>query len=165
MNHVSHIGRWLVLIRRAAMTFAIAIAAVGTAPVVLADHGVCILEEDVDVPDGSPVYVQIYLTPGNSGTFLIDYDQHGTYTTDGSGWIRFTVAGDDVPFGPNPVHFAISATDVCPGGAMTVSLSPPDTALSSPDEPASSWLAAVLAGVAAFVVVLLAWRPRRTLAG
>ena len=135
------------------MALAGAVALAATGPV-RADHGVCVVEADLTVPNGSPVGVLLQVTPGNPGTVLIDYDQYGVYTADANGQIRLLIPANF--FGshvvPLSVHFAFTGENECEDPTLTVQVGLPDTSVA---DPSAALVPQTLATILASVVLLL----------
>lgn len=114
-----------------------ALVILATPRVAHGDHGVCIQDADLVVPGGSPVWVEIHVGLGNSGTFLLNYDVYETYSADAAGDIRFTIPANMLErFRRTSVHFAFTAERVCERPTMALSLRPPDTStVDAPSEP------------------------------
>ena len=148
-----------------ALAGAAALAATGA---VRADHGVCIVEADLIVPNGSSVGVFIQVTPGNPGTVLIDYDQYGVYTADANGQIRLLIPaaffGSHVV--PPSVHFAFTGEDACENPTLTVQVGLPDTSVADPSAAlVPQTLAAILASVVSLLLSLVHPLGRRSIHG
>ena len=132
------------------------VAIFATSPFARADHGVCIPEDvDLVVPAGSPVSVDIRVTPGSVGTFHINYDVYDTFTADAAGRIRFTIPADAFETYRQPtVHFGFSAEQDCEDPTMAVSLGLPDTSTTERSSGLPWGLLVVSAG-GAFLLSLL----------
>lgn len=141
-----------------------ALVILATPRVAQGDHGVCIQDADLVVPGGSPVWVEIHVGRGNSGTFLINYDVHDTYTADTAGDIRFTIPTATLErYRRTSVHFAFTAERDCERPTLTLSLRPPDTSTAgAPAEPAPDGILLAIAILAFLMSLTVASRRQRT---
>lgn len=147
---------------RRALVIALVGLAAATPAAVHADHGVCIVEADLVVPNDVPVSVEVRVTAGNSGTFLIDFDRYDTYTADEEGRISLVIPAS--VFGSHvvapSVHFAFTGEQECQSPSMTVRLGLPDTATATRDVAGRSTPVAAAVAGALGLFLWLAWRRR-----